>query len=220
MKENSLKNCPLSPKDPEYSQLLLSFKGIHRWKAMDMHLFAEQLTLLDVQMFRLIQAKDVIAGESLLQQPMEKQQESAMKPPDFTANDFFLRNLPWIVLIVLWAGTSFVLWVRSAHGRAVIDRASLRVPVFGVLLQRAAVARLCRSLAILCRRHWRLPWVLPAARPKTPIGLAMAASASRTSTCIRSRPWRAARSPCKPVCPPAARPWTRTSGSSTPQGRN
>ena len=60
MKENSLKNCPLSPKDPEYSQLLSSSKGIHRWKAMDMHSFAEQLTLLDVQMFRLIQPKDVI----------------------------------------------------------------------------------------------------------------------------------------------------------------
>jgi len=60
MKENSLKNCPLSPKDPEYSQLLSSSKGIHRWKAMEMHSFAEQLTLLDAQMFRLIQPKDVI----------------------------------------------------------------------------------------------------------------------------------------------------------------
>lgn len=67
----------------------------------------------------------------------------------FAADDFFLSHFHWIVLAIFCAGAMFTTWARRPEGRAAIDRLSLRLPVFGELLQRAAVARLCRSLAIL-----------------------------------------------------------------------
>jgi type IV pilus assembly protein PilC len=67
----------------------------------------------------------------------------------FDLNAFILDNLAWTV-----AGASAVLlvlalWAQRPSGRRVMHRVSLKLPVFGSLLQRAAVARLCRSLSIL-----------------------------------------------------------------------
>ena len=67
----------------------------------------------------------------------------------FTMNAIFLKYFPFIVLAGVGLLITFVLWAQKPGGRAVIDRISLRIPVFGALFQRAAVARFCRSLAVL-----------------------------------------------------------------------
>ncbi len=67
----------------------------------------------------------------------------------FAVNQVILTHLPWIVGGCLAASVMLVLWSRRPSGRAVLDRAMLKLPVLGELALRVAVARLCRSLAIL-----------------------------------------------------------------------
>ena len=67
----------------------------------------------------------------------------------FAVNAFILHYLPWIVAALAALAFALVLWARKPSGRKTIDLVILRIPVFGKLLQRAAVARFCRSLAIL-----------------------------------------------------------------------
>lgn len=67
----------------------------------------------------------------------------------FDINAWVLRFFPWLIAGSAAAILALVLWVRTTSGRFVIDRVSLKLPVFGKLLQRAAVARFCRSLSIL-----------------------------------------------------------------------
>lgn len=67
----------------------------------------------------------------------------------FSVNAFVLTYFPWIVGVVAALLLAVVLWRRKPSGRRAMDWVSLRLPIFGVLLQRAAVARLCRTLAIL-----------------------------------------------------------------------
>ena len=67
----------------------------------------------------------------------------------FALNAFVLSHFIWIALGFVSSLTALVLWARQPLGREAIDRVSLKLPIFGKLLQRAAVARFCRSLAIL-----------------------------------------------------------------------
>jgi general secretion pathway protein F len=59
----------------------------------------------------------------------------------------------WPVLVVLLAGLAIGLryYVRTANGRQRYDRWVLRMPVFGKLLQKIAVARFTRTLSTLLR---------------------------------------------------------------------
>lgn len=67
----------------------------------------------------------------------------------FAINAFILAYFPWIAAGSVAGLVALGLWARKPSGRATLDRLSLRLPIFGKLLQRAALARLCRSLAIL-----------------------------------------------------------------------
>ena len=67
----------------------------------------------------------------------------------FSADQFILTYLPWLVAGMFLALLALVLWARKPSGRAVIDRFVLSLPVFGKLVQMASVARFCRSLGIL-----------------------------------------------------------------------
>jgi len=67
----------------------------------------------------------------------------------FAWNAFFLAHVAWIAAGVAALVLALVLWSRTSRGRIVLDTISLKVPVFGKLIQRAAVSRFCRSLAIL-----------------------------------------------------------------------
>lgn len=64
----------------------------------------------------------------------------------------FLRY-QWYIVIGLIAGliTAFILYYRTDHGRHVIDRFALTVPVFGPLTQKSAIASFSNTFGLLLR---------------------------------------------------------------------
>ncbi len=64
---------------------------------------------------------------------------------------FVTSKLPVIVVVAVAGAYAFRRWVRTATGRAVVDRAKLRVPVFGGLVHKTALARFSRTLESLLR---------------------------------------------------------------------
>jgi len=61
-----------------------------------------------------------------------------------------LGSYGWLLLILLLiAAVAVTRWSRTARGRLTLDRASLRLPLFGRLQQLIATARFCRTLATL-----------------------------------------------------------------------
>jgi type IV pilus assembly protein PilC len=65
------------------------------------------------------------------------------------ASNWFVRLLPFLVIGAI-AGTLLIRRYYATHGgRRVIDRIVLKLPVMGVLMQKIAVARFCRTLATL-----------------------------------------------------------------------
>jgi type IV pilus assembly protein PilC len=67
----------------------------------------------------------------------------------FDINAIILNYFAWIVAVTAALLLALVLWARTTKGRYALDRFSLKLPIFGKLIQRAAIARLCRSLSIL-----------------------------------------------------------------------
>ena len=68
----------------------------------------------------------------------------------FTSN--FVRDW-WFLLFpaVIGGIVGLVMWTRSAKGKPVWDRISLRMPVFGELLRLIAIARFARTLSTLLK---------------------------------------------------------------------
>ncbi|HEU0092209.1 MAG TPA: type II secretion system F family protein [Vicinamibacteria bacterium] len=64
-------------------------------------------------------------------------------------SNWFVRLLPFMVVF----GIAFVFLFRkyyaTHHGRRVVDRTVLKLPILGILMQKIAVARFCRTLATL-----------------------------------------------------------------------
>ena len=67
----------------------------------------------------------------------------------FGVNEFVLRHFLWIFLGLCAGLAAFIFWARKPKSREIMQAIALKVPVFGKLLQRAAIARFSRSLAIL-----------------------------------------------------------------------
>ncbi len=67
----------------------------------------------------------------------------------FAINAFILKYFLWIAAGTAAAVLALVLWATRPSGRMVLDRIVLKLPIFGKLMQRAAVSRFCRALAIL-----------------------------------------------------------------------
>jgi type IV pilus assembly protein PilC len=62
---------------------------------------------------------------------------------------FVKSYIIFIIAGVVAAGFLFARYYRTNNGRRVIDRLSLKIPILGVLLQKAAVARVSRTLSTL-----------------------------------------------------------------------
>src|SRR5437588_3231099 len=58
---------------------------------------------------------------------------------------------PVVLVLLIAAAFGFRYWVRTPKGRARYDRWILRLPVFGKLLQKIAVARFSRTLSTLLK---------------------------------------------------------------------
>jgi len=65
------------------------------------------------------------------------------------ASNWFVRLLPFLVLGVVGGGLLIRRYYATYGGRRTIDRMVLKLPVLGVLMQKIAVARFCRTLATL-----------------------------------------------------------------------
>jgi type IV pilus assembly protein PilC len=64
-------------------------------------------------------------------------------------SNWFVRALPFLVIVLVAAVFLFRRYYATHGGRRVVDRAVLKMPVIGVLMQKIAVARFCRTLATL-----------------------------------------------------------------------
>ncbi len=69
----------------------------------------------------------------------------------FAMNAFVLAHFLWITLGLAALVFVLVLWFKRPAGRALVDKVSLKLPLFGKVLQLTAIARFCRSLAVLVR---------------------------------------------------------------------
>jgi type IV pilus assembly protein PilC len=65
------------------------------------------------------------------------------------ASNWFVRLLPFLVVFLVAGIFAFRRYYATYGGRRVIDRAILKAPVIGILMQKIAVARFCRTLATL-----------------------------------------------------------------------
>jgi type IV pilus assembly protein PilC len=64
-------------------------------------------------------------------------------------SNWFVRLLPFIVIGMILFVIFFKRYYATHGGRRVIDRLVLKMPIIGVLMQKIAVARFCRTLATL-----------------------------------------------------------------------
>ena len=65
------------------------------------------------------------------------------------ASNWFVRILPFLVIFIVAGVFLFKRYYATYGGRRVVDRIILKLPVLGVLMQKIAVARFCRTLATL-----------------------------------------------------------------------
>jgi len=71
------------------------------------------------------------------------------------ASDFMVAktagvpNSAWVLIITIALVFTFLWWKRTKVGRMIWSKIVLRMPVFGGLMQKAALARFCRSISTL-----------------------------------------------------------------------
>jgi type IV pilus assembly protein PilC len=64
-------------------------------------------------------------------------------------SNWFVRILPFLVLILVGGGFLIRRYYATYGGRRAIDRMVLKLPILGLIMQKIAVARFCRTLATL-----------------------------------------------------------------------
>src|SRR5512134_3090003 len=65
------------------------------------------------------------------------------------ASNWFVRLLPFMVIGIILIVVLFRRYYATYGGRRVVDRMILRLPILGVIMQKIAVARFCRTLSTL-----------------------------------------------------------------------
>jgi type IV pilus assembly protein PilC len=64
-------------------------------------------------------------------------------------SNWFVRLLPALVILIVVGVFAFKRYYATHGGKRVVDRIILKLPILGVLMQKIAVARFCRTLATL-----------------------------------------------------------------------
>jgi type IV pilus assembly protein PilC len=64
-------------------------------------------------------------------------------------SNWFVRLLPFMVVFAIAFVFLFKKYYATYNGRRVVDRIVLKLPILGILMQKIAVARFCRTLATL-----------------------------------------------------------------------
>jgi type IV pilus assembly protein PilC len=72
-------------------------------------------------------------------------------PTQFVINlsNFTIAHIWYLAAVPIIAGVAFVYAYKTERGQMVIDRALLRIPIFGSLIRKSAVARFTRTLGTL-----------------------------------------------------------------------
>jgi type IV pilus assembly protein PilC len=65
------------------------------------------------------------------------------------ASNWFVRLLPFLVVGIVLLVILFRRYYATYNGRRVIDRTILKLPILGLIMQKIAVARFCRTLSTL-----------------------------------------------------------------------
>src|SRR5688500_15021338 len=65
------------------------------------------------------------------------------------ASNWFTRLLPFLVIFIVAGVFFFKRYYATYSGRRVVDRLILKLPILGIVMQKIAVARFCRTLATL-----------------------------------------------------------------------
>jgi type IV pilus assembly protein PilC len=65
------------------------------------------------------------------------------------ASNWFVRLLPFLIVGIVLAVIAFKRYYATYGGRRVVDKFVLRMPILGVIMQKIAVARFCRTLSTL-----------------------------------------------------------------------
>jgi type IV pilus assembly protein PilC len=64
-------------------------------------------------------------------------------------SNWFVRLLPFVVVGIVLIVVAFRRYYATYGGRRVVDKTVLRIPIFGPVMQKIAVARFCRTLSTL-----------------------------------------------------------------------
>ena len=65
------------------------------------------------------------------------------------ASQWFIRLLPFLIIFGILAFVSFKRYYATYGGRRVVDRMILKLPILGIIMQKIAVSRFCRTLSTL-----------------------------------------------------------------------
>jgi type IV pilus assembly protein PilC len=65
------------------------------------------------------------------------------------ASNYFITALPFLVVFIIVGVIAFRRYYATHGGRRVVDKMVLRAPIIGILMQKIAVARFCRTLSTL-----------------------------------------------------------------------
>ena len=65
------------------------------------------------------------------------------------ASQWFIRLLPFLVIFGILLVWSFRRYYATHGGRRVVDRMILKLPILGIIMQKIAVSRFCRTLSTL-----------------------------------------------------------------------
>ena len=68
-----------------------------------------------------------------------------------TVSDWFVKLFPVVIILIIIGVVMFRRWIATDEGRSRWDRFKLRVPVFGKLVHKTALARFARTFSVLLR---------------------------------------------------------------------
>ncbi len=72
-----------------------------------------------------------------------------LKPTLLFTGESGLPNAVWILFIAVGGYLSFTAWARTPKGRNIVDASKLKIPIFGDIQRKSAIARFTRTLGTL-----------------------------------------------------------------------